>query len=684
MKGNSVLRFLSGGLGSGAFLVCVVLLVGGCLSSQTPDSKPVVQSSTSVPIPSTPTPIPTQIISQVEIPVPPSQVTVPKGSPQEQAVALANAVSSNSPNRLAGWLAVYDALAIPVLGSNHSPLGKTGDDPIGPAYWRVWYMSGMTRPGTGFELTDLTKTFNAFADPSFDNVKAGAMLLADVRAAVASKDPQVQLFGRFMAEIVKRGPSPVDILDPKVTADQVVISGDTAELLSWVVMRDFVFSLAKLKTISTGERPSPAIPSNGVGGSTVQNVALTTHLASTSALAQAADSGGCTSLVDDDSTYWLNWAVNKVIGGGVQLPGMGEATKGLVQYVQEARGRSSWQTIEKVKSITSITSAVANVLTLAMQISALTLDSTMEPSPLERTKETSHGKQTTIVFRLTYEPGNLPDGRNLGVCLSSYMLNAFGVSLSFPASGARVAGAELTFTGEMGFAGKGDYVLFGESKQLRQDTNSNGEVELKVLGRAQKRVIPANATPVHREFSISVRGQPEAANGNSIANTFFDSLLFWVAPGGAGLVNSAVDVAKTFHWDLGEPVFPIDDWATGYEIDEPVGEGGRGRLTGTICEGLDKPFKVAFSNPADQMSGAFTYTPSGSAGGTYQYSGTAAAGKANVTGTGGYKIEGEAAGVPSIVMEAGVWTIKTKDITVNGSNVGGVMKLLPAGSECSK
>ncbi len=672
MRRNSVPAFSYVALGVWTCALCAFLLAAcGGVAPVTPTSKPQQQSSVtdkpnptntpaSKPLPQSsvtdkpkPTSTPNPTPRPVQIPAPPARSAIPSGSPAEQAVAMAKAVSPGSSDRLAGWLAVYDTLGIPVLGPGRSPLGRTGDDPIGPAFWRVWYMAGMTRPGTGFSLTDFAKMFNDSANPSFDSVKAGEILLQDLRAAITSKDRQVQLFGRFTAEMVKRGPSSVDLEDPKVTADQVVISGDLAELLSWVVMRDFVFSLAPAKTSSTWERPYDAAP-----GSVHYRLALLRDAPPVPVIpvaflsAPALEQQGCSSLVSDDGTYWLNWALNKIVGGGVQLPGMTEATKGLVEHVQLKRGKMSENMIEKVKSVTNIANTVANVLTLAMQISALTLDSSMEPTPLERTKSIRDGKEAKVYFRLTYDPGSLPDGKNMYACVSSYLLNAFGVSFSPPASG-RIAGAELTFEGGKGF---GKYVLFGDYKQLRMDTNDNGEVELLVLGKGQKTELPSDAKPMPREFSIHVRGQPEAATGNTIANTFFDSLAFWVAPSAPGLINAGVDIAKTFHWDLGEFVYPLTDWNTGYRVDQPWGQGGH--VTGTICS-LDKPFTLRFTNPAADMVGKYTFTPSGNGSGTWSYSGTAVQGVVENAGAGNFTVEGVAEGMPVIKVGSGEWTQTT-------------------------
>ncbi len=664
MKRKSILVLLSVVLGACACVLCAVIFLGGSSLLLLGQGEPSPQQSLStipVQVPASTTlpagknvtsvPTPTFAPPKVEVPKPPAPIALPSGSTEAKAAALADAVGPKAQDPLSGWLTVYDALGIPVLGANRTPLGTTGDDPIGPAYWRLWYMSGMARPGSGFPLTDFVKIFNVGGDATFDSAQAGANLLQDLRSASTSKDPRVQLFGRFMIEMVRRGAVPVDLLDPTVTADKVMISGDVAELLSWAVIRNLVLTLAPTTTSSLGSPMGP--------GSQIGRVALAVMQGSRAAPVGFAvppamppfEQQGCTSLTGEDVTYWLNWALNKIVGGGVQLPGMSNATKGLVEYVQDRR-LAKESTIEKVKSLTSMVNSAASVLSLAMQIYALTVDTRMDPSPLVRTKTTTDGDKATFLVALRYDPGRLPDGNQKAACVASFLLNAFGISFSLPGA-QRLPGVELLISEGKGF---GQTVLWGDFRQRRQDTNLNGEAEVLILGKGQKKRIPDSAKPVAKEFSVHISAQPEAMTANSIANMFFDSLTFWAAPGGTGLINAGVDIAKAMHYDLGEFVLPLTDWVTGYHVDQPLGDGGR--VTGDICD-LGKPFKLAFVGPYE-MTGTFTFTPSSLAGGKWSYQGTAVGGKVLNAETGAYKTDGVDEGVPVINMGAanGVETVQ--------------------------
>jgi hypothetical protein len=86
------------------------------------------------------------------LPDAPKPASIASGAPQNQASAFADIVAStNRDTRLAGWLGVYDALGIPVISQNGMPIGSTGNDPIGPRFWQLWYASGLDLPRRAFD-----------------------------------------------------------------------------------------------------------------------------------------------------------------------------------------------------------------------------------------------------------------------------------------------------------------------------------------------------------------------------------------------------------------------------------------------------------------------------------------------------------------------------------------------------
>src|SRR4029434_9418623 len=109
-----------------------------------------------------------------------------------------------SPRRLAGWLGIYNALGIPVIGEDGKAVGSTGDDPIGPRFWQVWYASRLDVPRRGIPLSDAGRLISA-GIPHLDGSSLGRVLLSDIRLAARSNDPKQRLFGRLIREPILRG-----------------------------------------------------------------------------------------------------------------------------------------------------------------------------------------------------------------------------------------------------------------------------------------------------------------------------------------------------------------------------------------------------------------------------------------------------------------------------------------------
>jgi hypothetical protein len=596
-----------------------------------------------------PTPAPTPVEPPV-LPAPPAPLALPQGTPEEQAVALADALVSPE-NRLAAWLGVYDALGIPVIGQDGAPVGATGDDPIGPRFWQVWYASVLDLPGRGIPLSDAGRLMTAGLE-GMEGTDLGSVLLDDLRGAALSDDPQVRLLGLFVRERVLRGPTHMDLSDPATTPISATIDLPTVQLLGWVAIRGYVIQAAQ----QVGKQPAPAFVAAGMTVS-VPALRLAGLLAARRVgLASTGQAGGVDRLLggfwgrtlqqqatqqpcsaafgSEDVTFWVNWVANK-FGGGLQLPGMTKSLPGIIQLIQKQMG-TNIDVIEKTPERLGWANAFAAALAFAMQLASVDVGGYEDPDPLERTKGTSDGKQTTIHWALSMDPGKLPDGNNGALCFLSFLTNALGASFSFPAEG-RIAGAEMMFEGGAGFP---DLVLFGDYKQLRQDTNANGEADLLVLGRGQKKQLPDSVKPVDKEFSVIVSAQPEPANGNSIANIFFGGLSFGTAPGVASAISALVDMLKTFRWDLGEHVFRLTDWKIpgfryyfnyqGIDVKE-----------GIICS-FEKPFTINAKLAYETVNGTYRYDfmPSSPTAGTLTVTGsfTSPSGTIAMTGNGTYEI----------------------------------------------
>src|SRR5258706_16427287 len=152
--------------GKSACMLIVIALAAACSGStagkttQPPatarGAETTVAESTPSPTeapPTTAAPLPT-----VDVPQPPAPATISGTTPQEQAQSLIQSVG-DATDPVAGWLATYDALGIPVIGSGGTGVGTTGDDPIGPAFTLAWMLSDTATHSSGLPLSDVVRMY---------------------------------------------------------------------------------------------------------------------------------------------------------------------------------------------------------------------------------------------------------------------------------------------------------------------------------------------------------------------------------------------------------------------------------------------------------------------------------------------------------------------------------------------
>lgn len=499
---------------------------------------------------------PTETLGPANIPPPPAAQAIAGETPEQRAIAAAHATEPGQAGTVAGWLGTYELLRIPVLGDT-GPIGSTGDDPIGPPFWRVWYASAMTARPASFRLVDVVRIFG-LPNEALDGGEAARTLLDDVRSAIGSDDPVRRTLGLFVAEKFRRASAGVDPLDPDLAVDAVRVDGATAELLSWLVIRGYTVLLASNETAST-DAGSPADPDGGIARPAAVGFALTQQrrVQPASVFAGLAP---CSQIYGNaDVEYWLTWVIS-TLGGGLTLPGM-TALPGLIDLVNKLDPDLFTETMAtKAKGIAGKAGLMAALLTLLMQYYTLRIDAIQEPDPLERTRyATYNGMDGEVVWRLSIDPKLLPDGENAVPCAISFLLTAFGISFNFPRGG-RIPGAEIAVAPGVGF---GSIVLFGPTPKLTVVTDQNGEAATPVQGTAQERDLPESAPRVDKEFSIHVEAQPQAVDGNTMWSVFFSGLTFGTGPSAPGGIGGAIEIAKTFHWDLGEWFFRLRDWGAG-------------------------------------------------------------------------------------------------------------------------
>lgn len=594
-------------------VLVAVALIAGCsgsgggihsLNTSTSSSAPI--SADSVPTTSAAPTTTTAALPLVEVPVPPPPAEISGSTPQEKAASLAATVGEAT-DPIGGWLAVYDALGIPVLGAGGSGIGTTGDDPIGPRYSMVWMLSDTATKTSGLPLSDLARVY---VDNDAQSGGLGALLLADLRAAAVSADPQVALFASFVAERSHHTGPGNDLLDPAVTAADVYVDVATAQLISWVALRGMVAVGAAGNTSILGFR-SVAVPT---------------------ARRLRADVPCSEVAGDETTTFWTNFLANK-LGAGLELPGMTSALKGLIEKVAELNPHIL--DVDKVSKATALAkkaNLVGGLLSLLMQVSSLTLDASQDPDPLVRNKQVSDGagKSTDITWVVRMDNGNLPDGSKKLACAATAILNFLGVGFTFPPDGA-LAGVDVTFKGHVGFGqglnDTGSFVTL-DAAELTKTTDKSGATTTTVTAKAQKRDYPDSAKAVLREFSVDVAAQVEQENANSLFNVFFDG---FTASDALGVGSGAIDIAKTLHWDLGEQTFRLQDWQAGWKVDQEL-QGWK--FNGIVCD-TTKPFTLDAALPGSDISGTYTVTPTGDGPFAYSFDGTAFGQfTLNATGTG--------------------------------------------------
>jgi hypothetical protein len=471
-------------------------------------------------------------------------------------------------------------------------------------------LSDTATHSSGLPLSDVVRMF---VDDDKQSAGMGDLLLADLRAAATSSDPQVALFANFVAERSRHTGPGNDLLDPAKTAADIFVDAATAQLISWVALRG-MSAVAAAHSTSIMRLRAPTVVAPSV---------------------KRADTPCAEAAGDEDTTFWVNFLANK-IGSGVELPGMSSALKGLIEKLAELNPHLL--DVDKVKSASALAkkaNLIGGLLSLLMQVSSLTLDASEDPQPLQRNQRKSDGdgKSTTITWIVRMDLGSLPDGNKKTLCAATAILNFLGVGFSFPADGA-LPGVDLTFHGNLGFADRLDEsaaYVYQDQSQMTMTTGAGGMAQTTITARAQKRDYPDSAKKINREFSLDVAAQVEPENAKSLFNVFFDG---FTASDALGVASGAIDIAKTLHWDLGERAFPMSDFQAGWKVDQTL-QGWH--FTGVVCD-TAKPFTLDAVLDAD-VSGAYQFTPSGTGPLTWVFSGQANGGAFPLSASGGGRID---------------------------------------------
>lgn len=563
-----------------------------------------------------------RLLGQDKLPPPslpsaPAALAMPAGEPAEQARALADALEDPK-QRLAAWMRIYEALDLSVYDATGRGLGSATADGPGPYFWTVWLTSGLEKKSTGFRFSDAGAALT-LGLPGADAGAVAQALLDDLRENAKRSGAPAKLLSELVRQRVRRGRSRVDLLDEKV-GTETVIDLPTLHLLSWVAFRGaLATAFADGKTGSLSPEPRRRVP------------------AAFSLIPEAhAAAGGfdCSELLGDKDTTKFVKTVLKLAGGGGSIQFEDGSKAGLPktsELLARALGVSA-DGAKKIGKATSHANAVTTALSTLMAIHFMQMRIDSTPQQLERTKGTSDGKQQKHRIQIVTDMEGYPDGKNLMACLTSFGLNAFGVSFKLPEDGKGLGGVGVQFKEGTGF----DRVLWSHYEQIKQRADSNGFVDLTILGRAQKRTIPDSAKPMEAEYSFFVEAQPEKEDIGSIANMFWGSLKAAGGANPAGLAGPIAQLAKVAYWSLGEQPFIVTDWKPpGWKVS---GSKDEAVFSGQVCD-IEKEFRVQIGGG---MKGHATYHPNQHApasGGRMDYSGSFPGGTA--FGTSDYTFSGD-------------------------------------------
>ena len=489
--------------------------------------------------------------------------------PTQRAQELLAATADDAPDAGAGWMALYADVGIPVVTVGGA--STITDDPVGPTWDQVWSFAGLSQGGATIPLADAERILSLVTGD--DSPMPPGTMLEDLRASAGATDPRAQLIARFVAgRSVEHGFA--DPLDAASTGDSVGIDAATLSLLLWAGLRDGMIAAAgdgaNGLTGFTGRAPLPQRPT--------------------------ARTSICSTPTDEEG--WVLW-LEKLAGGGLDIKGVGYIP-GVSQFFTQAFGNRAG-TASKALAGAGV---VVSLISLIAMLKSMNVTGQMSPSPLERNKDRSDGKQATITITLSFDSKAKGTAAELA-CAANVLARGLGLELTLPIDGAPISGSDVLVTAGKNFP---DKIYFADAASTRVTTDASGHADIEVQGHAREKELPDTATKIDDTFGIRIAAQVEGESLQSIIDTFIGGLTL----SGAGAIGSAINVAKTVRYDLGEQTFPFTDWqADSFRVDQPMGQ-----LTvqGVVCS-LEQPFSLGVSG---MINGALNFVPSSPDAGSYE------------------------------------------------------------------
>ena len=465
---------------------------------------------------------------------------------------------------------MYDFFEVPVL-QDGTPVGSTGDDPVGIPYWQVWYASGLDLRNGGLVLGDAGRILAACLTGS-DNTAVDSLLLDDLRGAAQSTDPKVAVLGLFIRERILRNQYHADILDPAVLPTKAVIDLPTLQLIGWVVMRAALFQSVVSEAAAPSlqarilSRVSRLLPKSPVNQASLAN------------LKPLSSEGFKCSDIDWDVTKITTWLNEKVFLDYAPLIGKFLVSKsdfaGMISKALSTltkAGTVGGKMVGKVTGSINVLSALAAIITAALQYTALEVTGSQSPPTLIRTKINGDvGDNGEVMLKLANNNKWVPNGDGFLACAAGFLSNLLGAAVNFPVDGQPIPHSKITVENGEGMTElvhfySGDFgANYGMNlSEVPTETDSSGLAWIKVQGSTRLENWPDKdrLEPVMKQYTFSVTAQPEEQGVESWATLYWDTLSGIVSPLHLDLIKAAIDVSKKVGWPLGDlPPFKVQDW----------------------------------------------------------------------------------------------------------------------------
>lgn len=120
------------------------------------------------------------------------------------------------------------------------------------------------------------------------------------------------------------------------------------------------------------------------------------------------------------------------------------------------------------------------LISLIATLKSMNVTGQMSPSPLERNKDRSDGKQATITITLSFDSKAKGTAAELA-CAANVLARGLGLELTLPIDGAPISGSDVLVTAGKNFP---DKIYFVDAASTRVTTMLSGHADIEVQGHA--------------------------------------------------------------------------------------------------------------------------------------------------------------------------------------------------------